>query len=148
MNDLCIGLLVLLLLLSIIKAAAERYPGIMTQNKSNGRKRRQRRLNKSRPSNPAQTDLFGRVVYFVYALTDGPYVFYIGQTDNPGRRLSEHIASAKNPQYPVHRYIAQMRRQPGMRILYSSTNKEHVDNEERRLVRKHKRSGLTNVLLR
>lgn len=120
----------------------------MRQSKSNGRKRNYKRSNKSKPSNPAQTDLFGRVVYFVYALTDGPYVFYIGQTDNPDRRLSEHINSAKSPRYPVHRYIAKMRRTPGMRILYSSTSKEKVDREERRLVKKHKKAGLTNVLLR
>ena len=94
---------------------------------------------------PKHTNLFGQPMYFIYFLKDGRKVFYVGQTNDPDRRLREHIKSASYFGKPVQQYIYHMRRDVNMVVIEQSTNKEKINKLERRYVRKH---GRTNVLLR
>ena len=71
----------------------------------------------------------GRYIY-IYKLKDGRRAFYVGQTNNPDRRLQQHIEDANRYGTRKQQYIYWMGRSgrtPGMEILTKtkSPNKAH-----------------------
>jgi len=94
---------------------------------------------------PKHTNLFGEPLYFVYLLKDGRTVFYVGQTNNPDRRLAQHRKSGKYFGTPKERHIYHMRRTVEMVVVEKSTDKEKINKLERQYVRRY---GRTNVLLK
>ena len=78
---------------------------------------------------------YGQMIY-IYRLKDGRKAFYVGQTVNPERRLSEHIG-LDGAWTKKHTYINNMRnrgKQPKMEIITKTRSKLKADKLERKYI--------------
>lgn len=80
---------------------------------------------------------------YLYVLYDGRKAFYAGRTNNPKRRLREHIEDGKKRGTKKQRYIYYMSRKPRMDVVASTTSEDRAQKLERQLIAKY---GATNTV--
>lgn len=77
---------------------------------------------------------------YIYKLMDGNKAFYVGQTNNPDRRLSQHINDLSGTEKSW--YIQNMNREPRMKIITSTWNSREAKRLENEYISKW---GITNM---